>query len=240
MKANKTLILAALAAFSIGSGFAGNLIFVGDSTLAPRKPEQRSGSWGDSMVDKLADGWTICNCAIGGRTVKTIQGKKKAGWEKAVDAMKKGDFVIVQFGINDANKKKLVEIPAFKAEMGKFADVIREKGATPVFCSPITAGRYDKKGKYADTPSRLAYGNATKEIAAEKKVEFIDMTALTGDILRPLSKEAGQDLYVGKSTKDGKEIFDTTHPSKKGASAYGDAFIKDAKTRKLSIASIFK
>ena len=81
---------------------------------------------------------------------------------------------------------KLVDIPEFKAEFAKMADAIREKGATPVFCSPITAGRYDKKGKYADTPSRLAYGNATKEIAAEKKVDFVDMARLTAAELEKL------------------------------------------------------
>ena len=53
-------------------------------------------------------------------------------------------------------------------------------------------------------------------------------------------KAAGQDLYVGKSTKNGKPIFDTCHPSKAGAKRYGEAFIKDATTRKLPIASIFK
>ena len=65
---------------------AGNMILVGDSTLAPRKPEQRIGSWGDSMGDKLKDGWKIVNVAIGGRTVKTIQNGKNTGWQKALPA----------------------------------------------------------------------------------------------------------------------------------------------------------
>ena len=224
------------------TAMAGNLIFVGDSTLATRKPEQRIGSWGDSMKDQLKEGWKIVNVAVGGATVKSIQGGKVSRWQKAQDAMQKGDFVVVQFGINDAGKKKFVDTPEFKAEFAKFADRIREKGATPVFCSPVASGTYGKKdGKYARSASRDKYAAATREIATEKKVDFIDMTELTCGVLQAMEKAAGEDYYVGKKTgKDGKPAFDTTHPSKAGAKRFGEAFIADAKARKLPIAEIFK
>ena len=222
------------------SATAGNLILVGDSTLAPRKPELRIGSWGDSMGDKLKDGWKIVNVAVGGKTVRTIQEGKVSCWQKAQNAMQKGDFVIVQFGINDAAKKKLVEIPDFKAEFAKFADVIRAKGATPVFCSPVTSGTYGKDGKFRRNASRAKYGNAIKEVAAEKKVDFIDMRELTSGILEKMDKAAGQDYYVGPTKKNGKDVFDTTHPSKAGAKRFGEAFIADAKARKLAVAAVFK
>ena len=140
-------ILLAAASAAV-SATAGNLIFVGDSTLAPRKPEQRIGSWGDSMGDKLRDGWKIVNVATGGATVKSIQNGSPSRWDKALKAARTNDFVLVQFGINDAGKKKLVDIPEFKAEFAKMADAIREKGATPVFCSPVTSGTYGKDGKF--------------------------------------------------------------------------------------------
>ena len=236
------MVMAAGAVFAAMAASAGNLILVGDSTLAPRPPEKRIGSWGDSMADKLNEGWKIVNVAVGGKTVKTIQRGKVSCWQKAQDAMHPGDFVIVQFGINDASPRtnKFVSIPEFKAEFAKFADVIRAKGATPVFCSPVTSGTYDKDGKFVRNTSRAKYGAAIREVAVEKKVDFIDMTELTSQILAGLDKAAGQDLYVGKTTKDGKPIFDTCHPSKAGAKRYGEAFIKDAKDRKLAIASIFK
>ena len=53
------------------------------------------------MADKLNEGWKIVNVAVGGKTVKTIQRGKVSCWQKAQDAMHPGDFVIVQFGIND-------------------------------------------------------------------------------------------------------------------------------------------
>ena len=238
------IVAAGIAALAMGAeSKAGNLILVGDSTLAPRKPEQRIGSWGDSMGDRLKDGWKIVNVAVSGKTVKSIQsGGEKSCWQKALDTMQPGDFVIVQFGINDASKtkNKFVDIPEFKAEFAKFADAIRAKGATPVFCSPVTSGTYGKDGKFVRNQSRRKYGDAICEMAGEKKVDFVDMTELTCKILAALDKAAGHDLYVGNSTKKGKPIFDTCHPSKAGAKRYGEAFIKDVTDRKLPIAAIFK
>lgn len=242
MNISKFVMTAAMAVATFGSAFAGNLILVGDSTLAPRTPEMKYGSWGESLTNNLAEGWSIVNCALSGLTVKTIQVKSdKKGWKKALATAQKDDYVIIQFGINDAAKKKLVEIPAFKAELVKFAAAIREKGAKPVFCSPITACKYDKNGKYADTKTRITYGDAAKEVAAEQKIEFIDMTALSGEVLKGLSKEEGQTLFVGKhKNKEGKEAFDGTHPNKKGAAAFAAAFVKDVKARNLDVAKIFK
>ena len=237
----KVVAAGTVLAFAVAAS-AGNLILVGDSTLAPRPPEKRIGSWGDSMADKLNAGWKIVNVAVGGKTVKSIQRGEPSSWQKAQNAMHPGDFVIVQFGINDASKtkNKFVDIPDFKAEFAKFADVIRAKGATPVFCSPVTSGTYGKDGKFARNASRAKYGAAIREVAAEKKVDFVDMTELTSQVLAGLDKAAGQDLYVGNSTKKGKPIFDTCHPSKAGAKRYGEAFIKDAKDRGLSVGAIFK
>lgn len=234
-------VIAAFAAMVVSlSALAGNLILVGDSTLAPRKPDVVLGSWGDSMADKLAEGWKIVNVAVGGKTVKTIQAGKVSQWQKALDAMQKGDFVIVQFGINDASPKKLVEVPAFKAELAKFADAIRAKGATPVFCSPIASCGYGKDGKYVRNKSRDRYAAATKEIADEKKVDYVDMTTLTGDVLAGLDKKAGEALYVGATKRDGKPTFDRTHARKSGAKVYGEVFVKNVKERKLPVAAIFK
>lgn len=241
MKKSIVAIVAVAASILCLTLQAGNLILVGDSTLAPRKPDVKLGSWGDSMGDKLADGWQIVNVAVGGKTVRTIQEKPgKSSWDKALKTTQKGDFVIVQFGINDANPKKLVTVPDFKTELAKFADLIREKGATPVFCSPVSNCGFDKNGAYTCSKSRTTYATATKEVAAEKKVDFVDMTQLTGAVLASVGKEVGETYYVGSTTKNGKTVFDRTHPAKLGARIYGETFIKDVKARKLSIAAIFR
>ena len=100
----KKLIALTVVAISLAST-AANIVLIGDSTLAPRAETVKLGSWGDALKPSLAPGNGIVNRSVGGRTVRTT----KPGWAKSLDLIKKGDFVIIQFGINDAYPKKLVE-----------------------------------------------------------------------------------------------------------------------------------
>lgn len=243
MSMNTKLMTMVAALFAAGVAGAGNLVLIGDSTLAPRAHDPVKGSWGESMTNDLAAGWNIVDVSIGGKTVMTIQkkdGKRDSEWDRGLAALGKGDYAIVQFGINDASPKKLVEIPAFKAEFEKFADAIRAKGATPVFCSPVSSGNYGKDGAYANSKSRGVYGQAVAEAAAAKKVDFVDMTALTAKLLGSMEKAAGQALFAGQTVRDGKPSFDMTHPNKRGAAAFGALFVKEVKARKLPVAEVFR
>ena len=236
-------MMVAAAVFAAEVAAAGNLVLIGDSTLAPRAKDPVKGSWGESLTNSLAPGWQIVNVAVGGKTVMTIQqssGKRDSAWTRGLKALSKGDYAIVQFGINDANPKKLVTIPKFKAEFEKFADEIRAKGATPIFCSPVSSGDYDKDGKYKNVKTRSVYGKAIEETATAKKIAFVDMTGLTAKLLETTEKPAGQAFFTGKSERDGKQVFDMCHPNKRGAQAFGALFVKDVKARKLPVAEIFK
>ena len=128
----KTLITTCLIAVSLAIS-AANIVLIGDSTLAPRDAKTKLGSWGDALKPSLAPGNGIVNRSVGGRTVRTT----KPGWAKSLEMISKGDFVIIQFGINDAAKKKLVEEAEFKKTLAEFADDVIAKGATPIICSPV-------------------------------------------------------------------------------------------------------
>jgi len=232
-------VLFAVAAVCTAS--CAQLVLVGDSTLAPRAPaDPKSGSWGDALTNRLASGHAVLNRAVGGRTVLTTL----PTWPKTLAAIRKDDFVIVQFGINDASKRKLVTPEAFKETLARFADDIRAKGATPVFCSPIPNsghGEHDAPdAPYRLTPARRAYGDCAKEVAAAKKIDFVDMTALVAAWLEKEGTVAAQACYRGESTRDGKRVFDTTHPNKVGAARFAEIFLKDVKARNLPVATLFK
>ena len=100
----KNLFFALVVVVSIVASGA-NIVLIGDSTLAPRSEAVKTGSWGDALKPFLAPGNGIVNRSVGGRTVRTT----KPSWAKSLEMISKGDFVIIQFGINDAAKKKLVE-----------------------------------------------------------------------------------------------------------------------------------
>ena len=239
--------MATLFAFALFStGFAANLILVGDSTLAPRKPDVKLGSWGDALKPFLREGNGIRNFAVGGRTVRTTL----PSWQKTLAAIKPGDFVIIQFGINDASPKKLVAEPEFKATIAKFADDVVARGGTPVICGPIANGGYAKNAKpdakYAFNTSRRKYADYEKAVADEKKLAFVDMTTLVADELTKIGKEKTHALFtcdsMRKDPKTGKmkPTFDLTHPSKAGAARFAELFLADVRARKLPVAALFK
>ena len=67
--------------------------------------------------------------------------------------------------------------------MGEFVDYCRAQGSTPFFASPLASGGFSKKdkadAKYRPVEARTRYGDYAKTVAAEKKVDFVDMARLT-------------------------------------------------------------
>ena len=235
----KNLFFALVVVVSIVASGA-NIVLIGDSTLAPRSEAVKTGSWGDALKPFLAPGNGIVNRSVGGRTVRTT----KPGWAKSLELISKGDFVIIQFGINDAAKKKLVEEDEFKKTIAEFSDDVIAKGAIPVICSPVANAGYSKNAK-ADAPftltkSRRIYGDYAKTVAKEKNLAYVDMTALTAAELAKLGKDGAIALYVGETTRDNTQVFDTTHPAKTGAKRFAELFVADVKARDLPIAKLFK
>ena len=235
----KTLIVTCLIAASLAVS-AANIVLIGDSTLAPRDAQSKLGSWGDALKPSLLPGNGIVNRSVGGRTVRTT----KPSWAKSLELISKGDFVIIQFGINDAGKKRLVEEAEFKKTLAEFADDVIAKGATPIICSPVSNAGWGKASK-ADAPfmitaSRRVYGDYAKAVAAEKKLAYVDMTALTATELAKIGKDAALVLFVGDTQRKGKPAFDTTHPTKAGAKRFAELFIADVKAQKLPVAELFK
>ena len=225
---------------------AANLVLVGDSTLAPRTEKVKLGSWGDMLRPYLKDGNGIVNIAHGGLTVRTIQ----KHWVKEREQIRKGDFVIFQFGINDAAKTKFVDEAEFKKTKAEFVDWCRARGATPFFASPLANGSYGKHAKpgekYRVGEARTRYGDYAKAVAEEKKVDFVDMARLTAAELEKLGRDGAVACFAGDSTRkdpktgEEKQVWDMTHPNKAGAKRFAEIFLADVKARKLPVAELFK
>ena len=103
----------------------------------------------------------VVNRAIGGRSSRTFQYEGR--WDMVLAEMKKGDFVIIQFGHNDVGKyddPAAKDRPALHGEdeataevtrldgkketvhtfgwyMRKYGNDAKEKGATAIFCSMV-------------------------------------------------------------------------------------------------------
>lgn len=74
------------------------LVIAGDSTASTGDPAHRG--WGAPLVDYFDTAKVnVINRAIGGRSFRSFYAE--GAWQKVVDGLKPGDFVVIEFGHND-------------------------------------------------------------------------------------------------------------------------------------------
>ena len=82
------------------------IFVVGDSTA--NNHANGGLGWGDPFINYFdATKVNVLNRARGGRSSRTYM--TEGLWDKVVDEMKKGDFVLIQFGHNDGGSHKRCE-----------------------------------------------------------------------------------------------------------------------------------
>ena len=135
------------------------LFIVGDSTLKSNAPLRGWGQELGQFFDQTK--LNVVNRAIGGRSSRTFQYEGR--WDKLLAELKKGDFVIIQFGHNDVGKYddpaakdrgslhsegeetaevtrldgKKETVHSFGWYLRKYGNDVKAKGATAIFCSMV-------------------------------------------------------------------------------------------------------
>ena len=209
------------------------LFTVGDSTVK-NADDDPDGMWGwGSVIHELfdTDRISVENHAKAGRSARTYLDEGR--WDKVYKALRPGDFVLIQFGHNDAGPintgKARAELPGagdeskvFKMEstgryqvvytfgwyLRKFIMDVKEKGAIPIVLSHTPRNKWDNGEIERNTDS---FGKWTREAAERAGAYYIDLNKLSADKLQQMGYEKGLRL-VG-------EYFnhDHTHTSLKGA-----------------------
>jgi lysophospholipase L1-like esterase len=184
-----------------GTGSTGPITIwiAGDSTVATKGGTPCPIGWGGQFDAKFNDQVTVVNSAVGGRSVRTwlydvqttkdpettecVLGLDGAGkptlqqrWQDMLTGMKSGDYLFIQFGINDgsADCPRHVGLEAFKAEYGMMAEAAKERGAHPIFVTPVSAIACN-----GSTPkgTRGSFVTVTEEAGDEFDVPVIDLHA---------------------------------------------------------------
>ena len=138
----------------------------GDSTVANGSSPCPIG-WGGPFPTLFGPGVTVRNSAVGGRSVRTwlysVQTVMdnttgecaldldsngdpvlQARWQAMLNAtsgMKTGDYLFIQFGINDSSATcdRHVGLDAFKISYGMMAQAAKDRGARPIFVTPLSS-----------------------------------------------------------------------------------------------------
>lgn len=208
------------------------LFTIGDSTV--RNEDKGDGMWGwGSVIAEFMDTTRISveNHAMAGRSARTYLDEGR--WDKVYNALQPGDFVLIQFGHNDAGDinigKARAELPGVGDEskvflmeatgkykviytfgwyLRKFIMDVKEKGAYPIVLSHTPRNKWDNGQIERNTNS---FGAWTRQAAEEAGAWFIDLNKITADKLQDMGFNEGLRV-VGEYFKR-----DHTHTSLKGA-----------------------
>jgi lysophospholipase L1-like esterase len=188
-----------------GAGGAGALppltIWIaGDSTVANGSAPCPIG-WGGQFKPLFGDQVTVNNSAVAGRSVRTwlyfptlvmdatgecILPLDASGnptiqprWQAMLTGMKAGDYLFIQFGINDSDPTcdRHVGLEAFKTSYGVMAQAAKDRGAHPIFLTPTSSISCNSANVAVGT--RGAYVTATQQAGVQFGVPVIDLHALT-------------------------------------------------------------
>ncbi len=153
---------------------------IGDSTVqdyndgyAPRK------GWGQMLpffFDKTKV--VIYNKAVGGTSSKSFYNEK---WADVRNQLKSGDFVFIQFGINDRATQEYRYAPkdTFNAYIRKYVADCKAKGAYPVLVSTVRRCAW-QNGKPYD--SYHEHPQLMRDLASSLKLPLVDLDKFCYDL----------------------------------------------------------
>jgi lysophospholipase L1-like esterase len=207
------------------------LYIIGDSTVKNGSGTGQQNLWGwGSFIAGYFDTTKISveNHAIGGRSSRTFITDGR--WDRILERLKPGDFVIMQFGHNDAGPlddtarargtirgigndsaaiynpiRKINEVVySYGHYMRKYVDDAKAKGAIPIICSPVPRDNF-REGKTVRADS--TYGGWAQTVARSNGALFIPLNNLVADRYDAMGQEKVHAFFP----------VDHTHPDKAGS-----------------------
>lgn len=209
----------------------------GNSTVVDNDAEPYTG-WGQMLPYFFDENVCVANYAESGLSANTFLGGLRL--KKALTQMKKGDYVVVEFGHND-QKQKGPGVGAhysFAYYIKQFIDEARLKGAVPILVTPTRRRQFDKEGKIRDTHED--YPDVIREIAKRENIVLVDFQEMTKTMIEAAGVEDSKKMFVhypmGTFKGQEKELKDNSHFSNFGAYEISKCFIEGIKAAKLPLA----
>lgn len=228
--------------------FAADIYLAGDSTMMNYSVKSvPQAGWGQVLNDFCKEGVNVYNYAKGGRSSKSFRTEKI--WDALMEKVQPGDFVLIQFGHNDAHtgEKNLYRFAdpenAFPVYLKNYIKDVRKKDAVPVLLTPTSLCKF-RNGVVWNSRKLTKYVEAVKKVAAEENVDLIDINAWGIKALTELGEEKSLKLYMNLSPGEfptyPKGRKDTTHFQLSGARFFAAGVVEIAKKQNLKLVSLFK
>lgn len=216
------------------------IFMLGDSTMQDWAdgyyPKQGQGQdfhyWFD--VNKAAvENWGKGGMSLGGggldKKGNTAVGYYDMFWKHGctsgsnciADRVQAGDYVVIQFGINDVSYSNE---DFFRSNMAQLVKEVRAKGAYPIIMSPIRRLYYDSPTQIHN--SYRGYPALNQSLADSLNVPFIDMSEMVANFMISVGYTYSAQFIFNHATKDeysnlGSDQADDVHLQMNGANAFG-------------------
>ncbi len=220
------------------------IYIAGDSTVQTyRESYAPQQGWGYYLGNYFKNNVTVSNHAIAGRSSKSFYDNGRL--DTILGTMKTGDYLFIQFGINDAASNKAeryapvcgnVNNPtdgSFEFYMQKYIEGTIEKGGTPVLVTTVIGLKAYSGGKFVGSYS--GYCNAMKQLAAKYDIPCIDLNTLMVNHYNSIGYDAAYQYHMCATGST-----DMTHFTETGAKAVAKLVADAVKTLQLPISDDVK
>lgn len=216
------------------------LYIAGDSTVQSYRsqyaPQQ---GWGYYLQNYFNDNISVANHSIAGRSSKKFYDEGR--WKTIADSLKEGDFVMIQFAINDAGTSNAdryapvgnnVDNPSqgtYEWYMTQFIKDSLAKGATPILVTTTIGMKAYSGGKFVN--SYTNYCDACKKLASKYKIPCIDLNTIMVNHYNSVGYNTAIKYHlmgVVEGSTDG------THFSEQGADIVAGLVAGDVRNQKIT------
>lgn len=220
-----SFVLIVFSSFALLQNSKPTLYLIGDSTVRNSNKEQ--WGWG-SLLPEFFDSnkIAISNQAMAGRSTRTFV--KEGRWDKVLSTLKKGDYVMMQFGHNEGSRPDTTKggyrgvlkgtgedtvaltwpngtpetVHSYGWYLRKFVREAKAKGAKPVILSMIPRNEF-REGKVLRADKD--YGKWAEEVAEAEGAIFINLNAITADKYDALGPDKVKAFFPGDHTHTNQE-----------------------------------
>ncbi|MER6715955.1 MULTISPECIES: rhamnogalacturonan acetylesterase [unclassified Streptomyces] len=189
------------------------LYIAGDSTAAQKYSDAAPETgWGMALPFFLRKDLAVANHAVNGRSSKSFIDEGRL--DAVLSAIRPGDFLLIQFGHNDAKKEDPARYTepwtTYREHLRRYVDGARARGARPVLATSVERRRFDTAGKAL--PTHGEYPAAMRALAVEEGVALLDIQALSIARWQELGVEETKKYFNWTATEQ-----DNTHFNPPGA-----------------------
>lgn len=197
------------------------IFVIGDSTAAQKDISggKQERGWGMALQCFFDDNIRVDNHAVNGRS--SLSFFNEGRWQKVLEKMKPGDYVIIQFGHNDEKApadRHTDPGSTFDYMLARYVRETREHGGIPVLMSCVVRRNFYVKAPENDDDEKLRtttfkdgvkmvegdslidthglYRVAPRDVAQRMNCHFVDANKITHDLEQGLGTEASKKLHM--------------------------------------------